>query len=149
MWTCPKCQSRVDDAFEVCWSCGTTPDGLEDPTFVTADEAGPIVEPSPEIDDRDDGLDDFAGIPWPELAECFMADSVIEAKFVADRLIEQGIPAVADAHDINMMMGGLNPVLWGYGPKVRVLPKDLIRAQSWVSGYRERIKAKKGNAGGQ
>ena len=42
MWKCPKCQTKVDDSFEVCWSCGTTPDGIEDPNFVTADEAEPI-----------------------------------------------------------------------------------------------------------
>jgi hypothetical protein len=43
MWRCPKCRSKVDDSFDVCWSCGTTPDGIEDPDFVTADEAEPIV----------------------------------------------------------------------------------------------------------
>jgi hypothetical protein len=44
MWRCPKCRSKVDDSFEVCWSCGTTADGIEDPTFVTADEADPIPD---------------------------------------------------------------------------------------------------------
>ena len=45
MWTCPKCHAKVDPSFEVCWKCGTTPDGVEDPTFVRADDAGPIEDP--------------------------------------------------------------------------------------------------------
>ncbi len=44
MWQCPKCRSSVDDSFDVCWSCGTTPDGIEDPNFVIADEADPIPD---------------------------------------------------------------------------------------------------------
>src|SRR3954447_14909386 len=97
MWRCPKCRSKVDDSFEVCWSCGTTPDGVEDPTFVTADDAEPIEEPGADLDAKyDDSLDDFAGTPLPDLVECYMAENTIEAKFVADRLLEAGIPALAD-----------------------------------------------------
>ncbi len=33
MWSCPKCRQKVDDQFEVCWKCGTTLDGVEDPEF--------------------------------------------------------------------------------------------------------------------
>ena len=69
MWQCPKCRSKVDDSFEVCWSCGTTPDGIEDPNFVTADEADPIPdEEVPEGTDVDDPLADFAGTPLPILS---------------------------------------------------------------------------------
>src|SRR3954451_4209393 len=136
MWKCPKCRSKVDDSFEVCWSCGTTPDGVEDPDFVTADETDPIDgAPAARNDDLDDPLDDFAGTPWPELVECFMAANTIEAKFVADQLTGEGIPAIADRQDINMVMGGLQPQMWGYGPKVRIRPKDLARAQAWLEAY--------------
>jgi hypothetical protein len=48
------------------------------------------------ITDRDDPLADFAGTPMPDLVECYMASDRIEAKFVADQLMEQGIPAIAD-----------------------------------------------------
>jgi hypothetical protein len=143
MWRCPKCSSKVDDSFEVCWSCGTTPDGVEDPDFVTADEAEPIEDPPADLDDdMDDPLDDFAGTPWPELVECFMAANTVEAKFVADQLTAEGIPAIADRQDINMVMGGLQPQMWGYGPKVRVRPKDLPRAQVWLEAYEQRRKSK-------
>jgi len=33
MWTCPKCNEKVGDDFEVCWKCGTSKDGVEDPAF--------------------------------------------------------------------------------------------------------------------
>ena len=146
MWRCPKCRSRVDDSFEVCWSCGTTPDGIEDPDFVTADEAEPI--PDEELSEGsqvDDPLADFAGTPLPELVECYMASNPIEAKFIADQLMEQGIPAIEDKHDINMVMGGFQPQLWGYGPKVRVRQDDLHRAQLWLKAYERRHESRQDN----
>jgi DNA-directed RNA polymerase subunit RPC12/RpoP len=33
MWHCGKCGESVDDSFVVCWNCGTSKDGIEDPTF--------------------------------------------------------------------------------------------------------------------
>ncbi len=33
MWECPKCGEGVDEPFDVCWACGTSRDGVEDPTF--------------------------------------------------------------------------------------------------------------------
>jgi hypothetical protein len=49
MWTCAKCGERVQDDFEVCWSCGTSMDGVEDPGFFTADDAkGQAALPSAE-----------------------------------------------------------------------------------------------------
>ena len=76
MWRCPKCRSKVDDSFEVCWSCGTTADGIEDPNFVTADEADPIPdEEDPERTDVDDPLADFAGPPMPDLVDCYMGSN--------------------------------------------------------------------------
>jgi hypothetical protein len=140
MWRCPKCRSKVDDSFDVCWSCGTSPDGVEDPGFVTADDAEPIEDPAADLD-TEDLLEDFAGARLPELVECYMAANTIEAKFVADRLTEAGIPALADRQDINMVMGGLQPQMWGYGPKVRIRPKDLPAARAWLEEYEQRRKS--------
>ena len=148
MWRCPKCQSKVDDSFDVCWSCGTTADGIEDPDFVIADEAEPIDDQI--TDDKPksvESLEDFAGTPFSELVECHMASNTIEAKFIADRLMEEGIPAIADKHDINLVMGGFQPTLWGYGPKVRVRAEDLSRAQIWIKDYNERLQIKAGEPG--
>ena len=45
MWDCPKCSERIEDTFEVCWNCGTSNDGHEDPDFrpegTPEDRAGP------------------------------------------------------------------------------------------------------------
>ncbi len=139
MWSCPKCHSKVDDSFEVCWACGTTVDGIEDPDFVTADEAEPIADDEfPKETPLDDPLADFAGTPLPDLIACYMARNTVEAKFIADRLMEQGIPAVADETDVNMLMGGFQPQLWGYGPKVRVRQDDLAKAQAWIKDFEQR-----------
>jgi hypothetical protein len=37
MWECRKCHERHEDSFETCWNCGTSKEGVEDPTFVRAD----------------------------------------------------------------------------------------------------------------
>ena len=143
MWQCQKCHSKVDDSFEVCWSCGTTIDGVEDPDFVTADDAEPIQDPVAEKEPEfDDSLEDFAGVPIPDVVECYMASSTIEAKLIADQLTQEGIPAIADKVDVNMVMGGFQPQLWGYGPKVRIRRQDLPRAQAWLQAYDERRKSR-------
>lgn len=144
MWRCPKCGSKVDDEFEVCWACGTTPEGVEDPSFATADEAEPIDDPLDGLGaPADDPLADFAGTPLPELVECYTAANTIEARFVADQLASQGIPALADRQDINLALGGFRPSLWGYGPKVRVRPQDLPKAQAWLDDYARRRASKR------
>ena len=33
MWLCSKCREQIEDTFEVCWNCGTSKDGVEDPSF--------------------------------------------------------------------------------------------------------------------
>ena len=38
MWTCQKCGETVEASFDVCWNCGTSKSGVEDPNFQTADE---------------------------------------------------------------------------------------------------------------
>ncbi len=135
MWRCPNCHSQVDDSLEVCWSCGATPEGVEDPNFVSADEADPIaIEKVPKGTAVDDPLADFAGTPMPDLVECYMAANTIEAKFVADELMDQGIPAIADQFACNVMAGS--------GAKVRVRKDDLLSALGWLKGYEHRRKTR-------
>jgi hypothetical protein len=143
MWQCPKCRSHVDDSFEVCWSCGTTPDGIEDPDFVTADEAAPVDDQVAEKEPGfDDGLGDFAGMPVPDLAECSTSRDTIEAKFIADQLMEQGIPAIAESRDGNVSAGLWKPE---YAPKVRVRQDDLPRARAWLKAYEHRRRLRQGD----
>jgi hypothetical protein len=139
MWQCLKCQSKVDDSFDVCWSCGTTPDGIEDPEFVTADEADPIPdEEIPEGKVVDDPLADFAGTPLPVFLECYIATDTIEARFIADELMEQGIPAFPDKLDIDSLVG-----MCGSEAKVRVRHDDLPKARAWLKGYEQRRKSRR------
>ena len=138
MWRCPKCQSKVDDSFQVCWSCGTTADGIEDPNFVIADEADPIPdEEIPEGTEVDDPFADFAGTPLPDLVACYSANDAAEAKFIADELMEKGIPAIPDKLDIDSLVG-----MCGSGAKVRVRQDDLFRAHAWLKGYEQRHKTR-------
>ncbi len=46
MWTCPKCQEQIERQFGVCWQCGTSRDGVEDPHFVREIDAA-LVPPTP------------------------------------------------------------------------------------------------------
>lgn len=48
-WNCPKCSETVEDSFAVCWSCGTSQDGVEDPEFESEREpdSGTEVERAP------------------------------------------------------------------------------------------------------
>ena len=53
MWQCVKCREEVEDSFEVCWNCGTSREGIEDPTFQKAEDVAPAPEaeqfvPAPE-----------------------------------------------------------------------------------------------------
>jgi hypothetical protein len=43
MWECQKCHEQHEDSFEVCWNCGTSKAGVEDPTFQVADQVDPAI----------------------------------------------------------------------------------------------------------
>jgi hypothetical protein len=134
MWTCPKCHTQVDPSFEVCWNCGTSVDGVEDPTFTRADDAGPIEgDPVvPELDVEED-VAVVGELPEPipsDLVEAYQALNLLEAKFLADKLNEAGIQAVSDTHDLHNNLGGMQA-----GPRVWVREEDLPRARAWLDEY--------------
>lgn len=46
MWLCPKCGTEVEDSLDLCWICGTSPDGTEYPHIPQAWRASePLREP--------------------------------------------------------------------------------------------------------
>jgi hypothetical protein len=47
MWECQKCHERHEDSFEVCWNCGTSKAGVEDPGFQPADQIEPASQEQP------------------------------------------------------------------------------------------------------
>ena len=110
MWTCPKCGTKVDPSFDVCWMCGTTADGVEDPTFFPADlpalkETSPLDLDMPKGNEPLAEPDNTAG---GELVECYWALDLMQAKFLADLLTDNGIPAVADLHDMHDALGSMS-----------------------------------------
>jgi hypothetical protein len=137
MWTCPKCANKVDPSFEVCWNCGTTPDGVEDPDFVSADAAPPSESPLDlEMPEGDAPIPESASELEGELVECYLALDLMQAKFLADRLSEDGIPAMCDADDV---LTGTN-----FQPRVFVRAADLSRAKLWLEEFERKNQAEHG-----
>lgn len=145
MWTCPKCASKVDASFEVCWNCGTTPEGVEDPHFVKADDAPPIEDPrydSVGAPDQDLGPalpPPFEGSRASDLVEAYQALSLMESKFLADQLTEAGIPAMSDTQDFQDFLGA-----WEGNPRVWVRRQDFEPARAWLEAYDQRRQAEQG-----
>ena len=140
MWTCAKCATKVDPSFEVCWACGTSREGVEDPTFVSAD--GPTPEASPTDLDMPSGDQPIPELAAPidgSLVEAYWAADIMQAKFLADQLSELGMPAVADTHDMHDTLGSMSS-----GPKVWVRATDLPRAREWLESYDLQFKAEHG-----
>jgi hypothetical protein len=137
MWTCPKCQTQVDPSFDVCWNCGTRSDGVEDPTFVKADDEGPIAgEPlTPELNVDPVVAAGELAEPVGDLVEAYFALDLMEATFLADELKAAGIWAVSDTYDLHDALGSMDS-----GPRVWVRALDLRRAKEWLEAY-ERNKA--------
>ena len=153
MWTCPKCSAKVEPTYEICWRCGTSPEGVEDPDFVRADEAGPI-ETAPLVPGLKPGAGvegdlthDDAGHDPADLVECYLARDVMQARDLAEELTARGIPAVADTQDLRLRgAGGAvtnalavgNPYL---GPRVWVRKEDWAQARAWIEEYERSQKA--------
>lgn len=137
MWTCPKCATKVDDNFDVCWNCGTNADGAQDPDFVRADDAppiedrayDPIAEPSSRLGTSVEGV---AG----EVVQAYQAVSLPEAKFIADQLAGMGIAAMSDTQDLQDALGVMDG-----NPRVYVRAIDLPRARVWLEAYDMRKKS--------
>ncbi len=135
MWTCSKCGSKIDPAFEVCWKCGTSREGVEDPDFVTADETLPIQDPRYDpISVPDEPVksrwSELVGPHDDDLISCYQAYSLMESKFLADQLSEQGIPAMSDTQDLQDALGTMEG-----NPRVYVRAIDYPKARAWLLEY--------------
>ncbi len=143
MWTCPKCGSKIDPSFDVCWNCGTTAEGVEDPTFVSADDTGPAGSPlDTDMPEGDAPISQPLNEEAGELVEAYSALDLLQAKFLADKLSEEGIPAVSDLHDMHETFGSMNSA-----PRVWVRAGDLARARVWLETYDRQNQAEHGHAG--
>lgn len=139
MWTCPKCGSKVDPSFDLCWKCGTSREGVEDPGFLTADDAPPITDPL--YDNPVAANEEPIKSLWSEqvgshaddLVSCYQAYSLMESKFIADQLREQGIPAMSDTLDLQDALGPMQD-----NPRVYVRAADYQKARTWLIAYETR-----------
>jgi hypothetical protein len=146
MWSCPKCQSKADDGFEICWACGTSRGGDEDPSFVRADDFRPKSDGATELLQKivDDDLQ-FAPSPQLDVVACYWARNCNEGFFLANQLRFEGIPASADFHDLRAVFagfGGLVPAGPYFGPRIWALAEDAPQVMAWLASYEERRKAK-------
>lgn len=41
MWVCSRCQTEIDEEFQICWNCGATIEGTPDPSFERAEATLP------------------------------------------------------------------------------------------------------------
>lgn len=143
MWSCPKCGADVEASFDVCWSCGTSRDGVEDPDFQSADEVGPIYDPPVKLEPDLAGAPELE-LPEPplELVECYRARDAAEAKFLVDRLVERGIAAVANQTHL-----GTTEYAFGiFTPRIMVRAQDYSPARAFVQEYEERLRARRAEA---
>ena len=81
MWKCPKCNTKVDDAYEICWACGTTVDGVENPGFFEEGNWEKEAPSGPEADITPESL--------VTLIKCSLPG---EAHAIRMRLENEGIP---------------------------------------------------------
>jgi hypothetical protein len=115
---------------DVCWSCGTSASGEEDPRFVSAGNAAPIpLEPildpdvHPELEPE---LDDELPGPPPEFVLAYETDES-GAQFLTDQLCGQGIRALK-TRDLRPTFG---PAVVHVG-QILVHPDDFPQAREWL-----------------
>ncbi len=118
MWICPKCQAEVEDGFEICWACGTSADGKEDPDF------------DPEFDgvmDEATYRETAAARQREEFVTVATVWKPAQAHILRSRLEAEGIHVfLADEETITMDWLLSNAI---DGVKVQVPSKDVERAR--------------------
>jgi hypothetical protein len=141
MWTCPKCRSVVDESFDVCWKCGTSKEGVEDPTFVSADDVGPLEGEEPmlaALQAEDSAAAQVEAIPPVDMREVYVAATLAEARFVADQLLGQGIPALAHSLESTDPLKLIDPKEQAH---VVVRAEDIERARAFIQQHHVRARA--------
>jgi hypothetical protein len=118
MWTCPKCQAEVDEPFEICWSCGTSRDGVEDPGF------NPEADGVMTAEDFERERQARASEPLVTVA---VFDAPPEAHIARNHLEAEGIPALVVGQDSLFAEWMLRDTRGGI--KLQVFENDLEAAR--------------------
>jgi hypothetical protein len=121
MWTCSKCGEEVEDDFDVCWSCGTTKDGVENTAFNPETE-GVLDERAYQADQDARREGNFVTVAT--------FGSPPEAHMVRSRLEAEGISAVV----MNELTGALfGTLLSPSNVLLQVAEKDADRARALLA----------------
>lgn len=79
MWQCSKCQENIEDSFAVCWACGTSREGIEDPSFQPVTDIG---------DHGREGVASRAAVPSLKALTCLRCDR--ELTYVGTKHFHEG-----------------------------------------------------------
>ncbi len=120
MWNCSKCGEKVEDDFDVCWSCGTTKEGTPSPDFVP-EQDGVMGEQAYQVQQ--------AAQREENLVTVATFGNAPEAHMVRSRLEAEGIHA--------FVMDDLAATTWGFvnsmdGVQLQVPEKDAARASKVI-----------------
>jgi hypothetical protein len=127
MWKCPKCSEALPDGFAVCWSCGTSKDGVLDPHFhsdsaTAAPENEPLQDIDPTLEQEREHM--------VTVAQCNVA---AEAHAMRIYLESAGIPVFL-ADELTVAMDWLLSNAIG-GVKVQVPERCSERALQLLEGF--------------
>jgi hypothetical protein len=134
MWTCPHCGEKIDDDYDVCWSCGTSKQGVLDPTFLDSVADGPeaLAKEAGAGEDLDQTEDLETIAEFPQLTKAYAVRWQLEAAGI------QG--CLADELTLDMIRhfakGGI---------KVQVAAQDAARATEIVERFSRSIEEKRAN----
>jgi Putative prokaryotic signal transducing protein len=99
MWKCSQCGADVETGFEICWGCGTAPDGS--PPVAEGSESSSVMEASTYEAIREKRLQE-------ELVTVGAFLNSAEAHLLASRLEAEGVDAVVADEDAASMTWGIN-----------------------------------------
>src|SRR4051812_17627595 len=128
MWKCSKCGESLKDNFEVCWSCGTTKEGVLDPHFLDPEAAASAPENEALEDLVDESEDERERMVT--VAQCNLA---AEAHAMRVQLEASGIPVFL-ADELTVAMDWLLSNAIG-GVKVQVPEQYAERATELLAGF--------------
>jgi hypothetical protein len=126
MWTCPKCKIEIEPGFDVCWRCGTSRDGTEDPDFNPESEG---------IMDEDTYESEVAARRQESLVTLASYLSGAEAHLIRARLEAEGIRVYVNEEQTS---DWLMPIGLG-GIKLEVPERDVERARELLDSLSRQV----------
>lgn len=105
-WKCPKCREIVEPNFDVCWNCGTSRDGTEDPHFVQFKDEHDELAAAPEKEEL-----------APETSSRIVATDLgcpVCGEMMTSELRLECVIHVCPSHGTWLFRGALEEMLWKF-----------------------------------